>query len=803
MMKKFILLFAASLLYVNAYSQEDKKGKVELPATVEAFLPKSLMNRPLLESDLNKIAEKNYGQDVKVTEKRFWNVYCDRSDNKAYMEPNSGSEVSCELKFNQKLRIAKIKNGYALVYSEPDQAIAYPGISQDAKAKKAWGWVPMNKLLLWSSCPANKHGILNKALIVQNLNKTNKLSEVGKIYLNPEDKGNSHTLVSDVKFYYVMKQDDNTGLVLLASESNVDGLVSNVLYGWVNESSYTPWSQRSCLEYNWDPTVIEQHLKGNTVKFYQTAKCAETDIASKGYTFDAKKDKGSYRIPGARLRMPLLDNDSNDDNVYKCTFFGTPDGKMTQNEAEEVTAKFKKKREKEIENKNNLNMIVVIDGTQSMQEYFDSLHSAIKNGFRFVGKRVQFKVGLVIYRDFADGKHVVDYVPVSSMDDPRLVNYMKTGGSYGVKSAPGDDYPEALYYGLNMALNTDSMKYKKEESNLIVVIGDCGNHPEDSPKAAKAPNQEELLKKLKENGASLISFQVHHKDKNEYWDLFTQQMTDMVYNNVKERYETMAGNETGDFKPSPENDGYDFEVSEGRQLFTASIRNPQTNQSMKPEILSSLIQTGIRNFGAAVEEQKSAIVSGFDARTAAEIDNGDQFDANYLKSILGEEQYKQMLAAKTICALNGYTPKRTAAGKDYYKSVIFISVFEFQQMMDYFAKVYATSRNLENREPYINAMKQLLNTMVPDMTPEEMNKKSNKDITNMIAGLNAATETQKGYTLEQIADKSQVDDTAFRKLINDFKKKYNELQNILDEGYTYTFKSNDDVFYWIPIELLP
>ena len=57
--------------------------------------------------------------------------------------------------------------------------------------------------------------------------------------------------------------------------------------------------------------------------------------------------------------------------------------------------------------------------------------------------------------------------------------------------------------------------------------------------------------------------------------------------------------------------------------------------------------------------------------------------------------------------------------------------------------------------------------------------------------------------MEQLADPLQVDGNTFRKLLNDFRKKYTELQNILDEGYNYEFKSNEDVYYWIPIELLP
>ena len=357
-------------------------------------------------------------------------------------------------------------------------------------------------------------------------------------------------------FYYVFKKCTVNGsnLVLLSSEGNVEGtgLKKPVLLGWVEESSYTPWNQRSCLEYNWDDRVIDGHLKDRVVKFYKDYSLS-TEI-SKGYKFDAKKEKGSYRIPGSRLRMPILDYKGEDsDKVYKCTFFASADGKMSQNEAEIYAAEMREKHANLIKNKNKLNMIVVIDGTQSMNAYFDSLHSAIKRGWQGVSSEVDFNVGLVIYRDFADGPHVADYIPVTKIDDPRLKDYMTTGGPYKIRSAPGDDYPEALYYGLNIALDTLKMKYKKEESNLVVVIGDCGNHI-DGEKVAKAPTEEQLLEKLKQNNASLVSFQVHHKSVNEFWDLFSIQMNNLVNKNAEDNFMRLAKNNTGKFNPTQNND---------------------------------------------------------------------------------------------------------------------------------------------------------------------------------------------------------------------------------------------------------
>ena len=804
-MKKIFLFCFFAFLILNVHSQDIKRvQKIELPKgrKVKVFMPSVLMHEPYKEKELEKELKGEYGQKTPVSEKKFWNVYSDRDGNKAYIQPDASSGVNCKLRLNQKLRIAEIKNNFALVYTEPEKSISYPAISVDADAEGAWGWVPMDNLLLWSSCPANDFGILNKALIVQNLNKSGNIKTLGKGYKNPEDLRTSEQLQSDVRFFFVMKKKKINGMdmALLAYESSFDGISSKVLYCWVEESSFTPWSQRSCLEYNWNETERQEHLNGQVVKFY--ANSSLTEAASNGYKFESTKENedDSYRIRGSKLRMPILDNDSGNDDVYKCTFFATPDGSMSQNEAEELNARMKEQAEATKKNMNSVNMIVVIDGTQSMGEYFKPLHAAITEGCKFVEEGVDFKVGLVIYRDFADKDDVINYVPVCDLKDPKLKDYMATGGTYGIKSAPGDDYPEALYYGLDVALDTIKMGYSKHESNLIVVIGDCGNHEEGSPKAAKAPTKEALLKKIVDNNINLISFQVHNEDKNEYWELFNEQMAYLVLNNADSLFN--VNGQVGGFQPSKNNDGYDYKVKEGKQYYVASMRNPELNESMEPTVLSQLIQTSIKQFDLAVGEQIGDIDLAFKARSTSDFEGSDKFSTNFIKNRLGEENYEKLKKSMSICALTGYTPKSNS-NADYYKPVIFISINEFQQMMDYFTKVYDAIENSEDRQPYVDAMKQLLRAMVPDMTDEQMNAKGNDEITNMIAGLNASTESQKGKTLTAIGDPAQVSELEFKTILKKFQRKYNFLRRIQEDGYKYTFTSNQDTYYWIPVEDLP
>ena len=165
------------------------------------------------------------------------------------------------------MRIAQIQGNYALVYSEPKVGLQYPLISELAECK---GWVPMNHLLLWQSCLANDRGIYNKALLCVNLEAKNTSGALGAGYLNPDRKGKSIPLTTDMNFYFIMKQEND--MALLAIQNRVDGSMSDqVLYCWVPERSFVPWNQRSCLEPTWEREDVEYYAaKHEQVKIFAT-----------------------------------------------------------------------------------------------------------------------------------------------------------------------------------------------------------------------------------------------------------------------------------------------------------------------------------------------------------------------------------------------------------------------------------------------------------------------------------------------------------------------------------------------------
>ena len=122
-------------------------------------------------------------------------------------------------------------------------------------------------------------------------------------------------------------------------------------------------------------------------------------------------------------------------------------------------------------------------------------------------------------------------IPFTSPNDNRLRNFISSGGRYGIKSAVADkSYAEALFYGINSAL--DNFNFDPDESNIMLVVGDCGNALNDT----KAPTHEALAKKISDKGVNLISFQVRNLDM-DAWNLFNRQMILLNRNALQIRYD--------------------------------------------------------------------------------------------------------------------------------------------------------------------------------------------------------------------------------------------------------------------------
>lgn len=832
-----VVLSLGAFIWVNA--------QVQLPEKVTAFTPKVIAENSVLSwDDAQKLlASSNWGQSQAPSNKRYWVVYSDRDNNHLYESPNRSSrqlDNTNDLMMNDKVRIAQIRNGFALVYEEPSESTVYPAISPAAKSSnKRIGWIPMENLLLWRKCPADQYGIYRKALLVFNVDEVKSKgsnSPVGYKFNNPTYYPNTNRasqIKTGMRFYYIMKEDKETGLMLLADEYNLDATGKH-LYGWVAEQSMAHWNQRSCLEPSWDLDDIQELKNTPALVFGESSMNNNTVISRYNYgrtIQEGKLEEYKYRLDGKVLRYPILNNDSKDkENSYKCTVFIPGGVEMSLDAINENETQARKRIQENIDAMKIFNLLIVIDGTRSMEPYYEPVQKAISEACKDIksaNKNYEPRVGLVIYRDYADGKDdpengLLEYIPLSDPETTELKSYFSTGGKYRIKSSSKDKtYDEAVYQGIWQALDMDEMGYDSKQSNLLVVVGDCGN--DESYEELYGPTQQEIIEKCVENRVNMLVFQVHKKKKTGSADklydsnrLFNDQMNFILTQNLEAQYAALKVKDL-EVKFDRSTSGYDLKptLNIRENFFLGATRFPDNDngkEDLKADELKDMLVRNIQEFQKTVSDRVNAAdeLGGFaeSEMTTEQMSTGLSVSDAYMISLIGEEQYKVIQQTKTLMAKTGYVYKKSSSGKDYWKPVIFISPEELKKMTDRLSEVVSVSASAGNkteevRKHYVDAMKSILRGFLPGVSEEDMLNMSQDDVVALIAGLNVSTKQLSGRPLREIADPKQCSDPEFRKIETAFKNKVNKLKNLIKENRAYIYDYKDVNSYWIPIEELP
>ena len=435
-----------------------------------------------------------------------------------------------------------------------------------------------------------------------------------------------------------------------------------------------------------------------------------------------------------------------------------------------------------------------------MENYYQPTQKIIQQAYEYFGKENRtVKVGVVIYRDYSDGQYVTEHLSMRAPTDPSVAQFLQSGGSYGVKSSASDHtLAEALYKGLEVALDTKLMNYTPKNSNLMFVIGDCGNDLSDK----KCISQEDLIKKCVDNRVQLSAFQVRNENEQSFL-LFRQQMGTIVRENLKIQYSKLGGNFKAKFKEL--NDGYRFatDLPDKDNFYIGETRNAELNKSMDVSKLYDLVKNSYIQFGTAIDAQIN--VAGNAPNIIQETDGNStksSINLGLLKSLYTEEQIEEFKKNNSLFAFQGYTDKTAANGLEYWQPIIYISSDEFSQLIEKLTPVM-TAANTGNRRPYVDAMKELTRSMLPGITSKEMDDKDVKEIMALVAGLNVKSGSLGGRKLIQIQDDQIVKQEEFDGMIADFRNKYQKLKKIRENKYDFSIERNKTRWYWIPVEDLP
>lgn len=117
-----------------------------------------------------------------------------------------------------------------------------------------------------------------------------------------------------------------------------------------------------------------------------------------------------------------------------------------------------------IQEQSNINVILLVDATPGMETWIP----AVADAADMISQSYQLSMTAACYRDASEGQWLYLSSDMTGQAPAEWLRHLNTSSRYD------EDEPEAVYYALKETLASEHLK--RGESNILVLIGDAGNH---------------------------------------------------------------------------------------------------------------------------------------------------------------------------------------------------------------------------------------------------------------------------------------------------------------------------------------
>jgi hypothetical protein len=718
---------------------------------------------------------------------RYWIVYSDRDDNSFYSNHHSNSKNNKNASFMQGFYVKNTNGSWLHLVDVLDEV--------------DYGWMHSKNLLL-SLYSLKTEGdiqkgtvsIPRKAVILTSIDEARNIGGVLKTqkryYSNPSRaKKYEEGFPKSFQPLFIFKETGTS--VLLGGSDVLDGSAEtnkSKIYGWINVADKTDWDTRVALE-NAQSLEADQEYSSSQLNGYITLNeiktCVEDNLC------DSKKSIAQFSVGPTRnnvMRRPVISNI--DENIKKVISVAkdNKDNKVYESLLTEARKL-----------QSNVNIVFVLDATSSMRPYYksiaNSLEKVIDNNQKII--KSNLKLGVVVYRDYADGKSAYDVQPLTT--DFKKVK--KVINSTICKSLDSD-LPEAQYNGLINGIN--EIGFNANESNIIVLIGDCGNHLEDK-NGYSINNIIDLYQKYKTN---LISFQVKSGADNSFYT-FNEDVMDVIFEVANKKIEA-AGSELKIKLESKNNNSIKLKMIKGdkpdyENMFGLLVYSGSKPSS--PKLLESSIENTLKEYMLSISNNinilEEYVRTG--GPTGSEPPEGLII---YMMDILkcSRDEAKDHLR-KTEFTVQAYVAiDYYGNGVDAQVPVVLLTEGEKNNLVKSLRKltegVFAST---ELKKVFQDNIIYICKSIIGQNTSTEaIENLSLNQIWNIILGVDFGNKKMKKMKLNELTDMNKKE---FKRFYKDFEMVAKEF---CDESYVHTnpminrrFDIGGSYLYWVPLEDLP
>ncbi|MBK9733173.1 MAG: hypothetical protein IPO83_18115 [Chitinophagaceae bacterium] len=671
----------------------------------------------------------------KDVSKSIWCVYSDRDYNTTFESPTGGKK-KLEANFMDAFFVIDVQDNYCHIVKCDEGVRDY--VRSDPKryvpvSTVDYGWIEKSKLLMWQSCLfTDPQKIAIKALAVINdpnviLNIQNYVGDDNSIRMfnGPDLAYKNDNVVRLAQFMFIYKETANSYLVGKDMSFEYASRGASIL-GWVSKGIVRKWSDRICYEPNWDITSAEERrIMAYKVSLFESAEEAKSFYAEGIKTTKAEWNDDNYEIrmmPSVK-RFPVLEEK---DGVLKTGFvtdvYDSSGKKLLENaEYGQVEKEGYEKIRNQIK---NVNIVFVVDGDPSLNDYNQKVVDAIRTSTNMIEEiksqsqnPVTFGYGAVVYYpNCAGGEANVISNPIVT-DPERIIVYLDGKLRLGESCVGTVEKP--LYLGLEKGLSLFAGD-KKNESNFLVVIGSAGDK-DNTEKVTR------LVSIMSQTLQGLIAFQVTNGNDIAY-DAFVSQLSELIGktaikigNDLRSNKEIQASIKSGGVKitkPSWIQDNkaisrYYLEAGGTGSAISGTIVYSPAKRPMNIELFSSSFDTVI----AHVYNETEKGIEDYDANALGFSERGSEISQRFLRwwqRVGGtDEQLKklssQMLTANYQIFDEAYFMKNMAgADEPAFKPVLLVSLQELGNIVSLMENFRADGNMTEQRENCYNAFIKLL-----------------------------------------------------------------------------------------------
>jgi len=434
------------------------------------------------------------------TSEYYWHVYSDKNNNYTF------KDMSLSTKYKS---IDFLDDYYAIEASESSVRIAKP------KDKRLipeecdyidYGWIPKKDLILGIRSELSSDlRIPRKVMLVNSLESFKQFAsdpeelKIIRFYNDPDLKNGSERIAKLNEVYYIYKTSEHSYLLGKRRLIAQPEIIRQNIIGWVNKNRVVPWENNLGIEPNWNNKAIEERTNNKkTAKVLNNIDNAEKYLntgASEEYSEEIWSEYriNNKRIDGDKPRFPVFSRENK--NILEVGVIENL-GFLQIDEVRSIWPK-----------DSTINLIFVIDGTYSMNNYFKKVVEAIAivsdQAKRIYNQKVRF--GAVVYTDLHVDNHPLTIESPITSDYKEIESFLNS-----IKQVSDDekdqDLGEAVNYGIKRAINYYDVK--PWQSNIIILLGDCGNHLR---RDRTQTFNEDIINLLYKKDYYLYVFQVHRK----------------------------------------------------------------------------------------------------------------------------------------------------------------------------------------------------------------------------------------------------------------------------------------------------